>query len=39
VVVTKVSDNEIEGTFSGTMKNDDQNTTVTVTDGKFAAKF
>jgi hypothetical protein len=39
VVVTKVSDTEIEGTFSGTMKNDDQNTTVTVTDGKFAAKF
>jgi hypothetical protein len=39
VVVTKVSDSEIEGTFSGTLKNDSQSTTVTVTDGKFAAKF
>ncbi|NVO20698.1 MAG: hypothetical protein HXX13_13435 [Bacteroidetes bacterium] len=39
VVVTKVTATEIEGTFSGTLVNDDTNTQVTVKDGSFAAKF
>ncbi len=39
VVVTKVTDNTIEGTFSGKLINDDLVNEVTVTEGKFAAKF
>jgi hypothetical protein len=38
IVVTTVTATEVEGTFSGTLINDD-NTTVDVSSGKFAAKF
>lgn len=38
LVITKVTANEVEGTFSGTLINDD-NTTVDISNGKFAAKF
>lgn len=38
LVVTKVTANEVEGTFSGTLIND-ENTTVDISNGKFAAKF
>ena len=39
VVITKVSATEIEGTFEGTLTNDDLKSQITVKDGKFAAKF
>ena len=39
LVVTKVTDNTIEGTFSGKLINDELVTEVTVSEGKFAAKF
>lgn len=39
VVVTKSTSTEIEGTFSGVLKNDDLGNQVTVKDGKFAAKY
>jgi hypothetical protein len=39
VVVTKSTATEIEGTFSGVLTNDTDNTQVTIKDGKFAAKY
>lgn len=38
-VVTKATATEIEGTFSGNMHNDTDNTSVKVTNGSFKAKF
>lgn len=37
--ITKATSTEIEGTFSGNMHNDTDNTTVKVTNGSFKAKF
>lgn len=37
--VTAVADKTIEGTFSGTLYNDDLQTSVEISNGKFAAKF
>lgn len=39
VTITKLTADSIEGTFSGQGKNQSNNTTTTVTDGKFAGKF
>jgi hypothetical protein len=39
IVVTSASSTEIAGTFSGTITNDDMGSQVTVTNGKFAAKY
>jgi len=39
LVITKSTDTELEGTFSGTLYNEDNATTTTVTNGKVAAKF
>jgi hypothetical protein len=39
IMVSKATATEIEGTFSGVLKNDELNTTVSLTNGKFAAKF
>lgn len=39
IVVTKATSTEIEGTFSGTAHNDDAGTDVTISNGKFAAKY
>jgi len=39
LVVTKNDGAVFEGTFSGTLKNDDSGTTVTITNGKIAGKF
>jgi major membrane immunogen (membrane-anchored lipoprotein) len=39
IVVSKATSTEIEGTFSGTLHNDTDNTDVTISNGKFAAKY
>lgn len=39
VLITKLSATEIEGTFSGTAVNEDDNKTYKVTNGKFSGKF
>lgn len=39
LIVTKSTATEIEATFSGTLYNEDDATTTTVTNGKLAAKF
>lgn len=39
LVVTKATATEIEGTFSGKANNDSEHTEVTITNGKFAAKY
>lgn len=39
IVVTTATSTEIEGTFSGTLHNDTDGTDVTITNGKFAAKY
>ncbi len=39
LVITKATATEIEGTFSGTLYNEDTNTTTSVTNGKVAAKY
>ncbi len=39
IIVTKATSTEIEGTFSGTAHNDDAGTDVTISNGKFAAKY
>lgn len=39
IVVTKATSTEIEGTFSGTVHNDTDGTDVTISNGKFAAKY
>jgi hypothetical protein len=39
IMVSKATATEIEGTFSGVLKNDELNTTVSLSNGKFAAKF
>lgn len=39
IVVTKATATEIEGTFSGTAHNDDDMTTVTISNGKFYAVY
>jgi hypothetical protein len=39
IVVTAVTSNTVEGTFSGDLGNDNNTTKVTITNGTFAAKF
>lgn len=39
VAITKLTDTEIEGTFSGKLVNDDKGTSITVSNGKFAGRF
>jgi hypothetical protein len=39
IIVTAVTSNTIEGTFSGDLGNDSDPTKVTITNGSFAAKF
>lgn len=39
IVVSKATSTEIEGTFSGTLHNDTDNTDVTISNGRFAAKY
>ena len=39
LVITKATATELEGTFSGTLYNEDDNTTTSVTNGKVAAKY
>lgn len=39
IVVTKNDGSSFEGTFSGTLTNDSDETTVTITNGKIAGKF
>ncbi|HOZ85552.1 MAG TPA: hypothetical protein PK191_08685 [Niabella sp.] len=39
LTITKSSSSEIEGVFNGTMKNDQKNSTITISNGSFKAKF
>ena len=39
IVVSKATSTEIEGTFSGTVHNDTDGTDVTISNGRFAAKY
>lgn len=39
VEITKFANNEMEGKFSGKAENDDQNTSINITNGTFSAKF
>ena len=39
LVITKATATELEGTFSGTLYNEDSGTTTSVTNGKLAAKY
>lgn len=39
LTVTKSSSSEVEGTFSGTMRNDEKNSTINISNGSFKAKF
>lgn len=39
IVITKISATEVEGTFTADCVNESENTTIKLTNGKFAAKF